>query len=363
MASAVGVASLVTVGGIALLQGSVPSLQILSLASTLGASSQTFAATATTGTMMIYERLQFSASPDLTAPTNAPAYKLKIPSNGGAELARLAGIFGVNGPIAASNGDDWAMTGSNQSTLWYQSSDGIGSWSFNALGTSPVTSVDGGVSSSTVPSDATVEADAQHLMGELGYDYTVGNPSSFSTQSITTTAAATFEKVVSYDVVVQGTPTDQTLQFAFDGSNDLVSASGPAFYVVSSTNYPLQAPLDAVATLNEQQARRFATHSGIAVQGAGATSPPDNGSPGSTGLTTPTAQVPPTVDATINAAALHLAAYRLADGTLWLVPEYLFTGDIDNAAGSTSPSSWNAIAVDPSYVHLSNPALGGITNY
>lgn len=363
MGSAVGAASLLTVGAIALIQGVVPGLQVLSLATTLSAGPTAFASANTVGVMRIAENFDFIASPGLasTAPSS-PAYELSTPTNGADELSRLAGIFGVTGPVASQGNGSWLVTGSDGSTLSYQSNGGLGTWSYEATGNSSVTSVTSQGRSSQAPSDATVEAVAQHVVGQLGYDYSIATPT-FSSDTITTTSnsgtnSTVNEAAANYVVVVNGIATDQSAVFAVDQNGELISASGPAFRVSAPVSYPLQSPAQAVATLNEQQSQHASSDSGV----SGSVGSGDS-SGASSAPTSSTQVAPPTLEVTVTGSDLTLAAYQLSDGTAWLVPTYSLTGEITSADGSTSSGEWSQVAVTPAYIHLDSGVSRGVINY
>lgn len=390
MAAAVAIASAGTVGAIALLQAAAPSLSVLVLAAASTGAQSPAAGTA----MMTYEEFQFTAGPNLgTGPSLGAAYRIQSPANGLDEAARISSIFGVSGTpqTLSGSGTDWTVTDPSGSTLAYQVYGGVASWNFNSsssIASSAVTSGPPAVaappSSVAVPPTSTLENDARHYMKELGYGYTLTDPT-FSTQSITTgttsdTSSTTMsEETVSYVVAVDGTPTSQAVQFTVDAANTLVDASGPAFSVDSSTNYPLRRPVDGVAALNAEQQQRFAPSNGTAVtpdtSNGGSVSPPGAATPatgsaapgspaGPTTTTTPTPPPgPPIVDVTLNGVTVTLGAYQLDNGTVYLVPMYSYSGEATGPDGNTYTGSWSAIAVDPAYVHFNPASAGGVINY
>ena len=63
---------------------------------------------------------------------------------------------------------------------------------------------------------------------------------------------------------------------------------------------------------------------------------------------------------TLSRVHLSLATYQLADGSTWLIPEYVFSGtetDVTQTAGS---GPWFVIAVDPRYVTVSTALPTGV---
>jgi hypothetical protein len=393
MASAVAVTSLVMAGAITTLQAVGPSLPVLELSAATHGS----VAAPAGSMMMIYEKLHFTAGPDLgSAPSLATAYQLRTPPDGNVEAARLALIFGVTGTPQNVNGDgtDWTVTDRAGDTLVYQSYGGASKWYYNSassISSSSVTSgpptpdssglVAGQGAAGPVPAQSTVASDAEVYFKMLNYGYSLASPS-FSTQAaytdLNSTSATINEETANYGVAIDGTTTDQSVQFTVDGSNTLVQASGPAFSVASSTNYPLQSPVDGVASLNTQQQNGFAPATGTVKQegtnGGGFVNPPATTAPtttdtglsdGSSGPSTTTTipSGPPLVTVVLNDVTVMLGTYQLQDGSAWLIPVYQYTGTATNADGSSYPGSWSTVAVDPAYVHLDEAVPRGIVNY
>jgi hypothetical protein len=345
--------------------------------------------------MRIYEKFSFTAGPDLSAsPSLGAAYALQSPAKPSAEAARLASVFNVSGTPQDVNGDgtDWNVTDSAGNTLDYEFYGGVANWYFNAATPSATSSVaptppatgtsssSGSDPSGPVPSTATLEKDAQGYLQQLGYGYTLSDPS-FSTSTTSTgptsdpTLNTVNEETVDYTVSVDGTATDQTAQFTVDGSNNLINASGPSFNVASSTNYPLQSPVDGVAVLNADQQQQFGPVNGttvIPVPSSGAVSPLGTsastttpGSPAGTSDSTTTTPPlsPPIVNVVLNDVTVSLGTYQLDDGTVYLVPVYSYDGVATSADGTTYTSTWSTIAVSPSYVHFSTARSGGVIAY
>jgi hypothetical protein len=247
-----------------------------------------------------------------------------------------------------------------------------------------------------VPNHATLEADAQGYLHQLGYGYSVGSPQfSSETGNATSAGGAVTTAIdwgtVSYSVVVDAMTTNQTVQFTIDSNNQVVSASGPAFNVASTFRYPLQSPVAGVTALNAQQQSYFAgsgTSKGVASGGdtvapqssgssSGTPTPISDPSGSSTGASTPpgppdtavttptdapTSSGPPIVDVTLDSVSVSLGSYMLSDGSVWLLPVYNYTGNVPSTDGTASPGSWSTIAVDPAYVKLSDAPDGPI-NY
>jgi len=348
--------AMVTAGGVAMFQGAGTGLPILAIQSTSGAHSLKRASLPTMGAMQIYEEFNFTAGPALTAttPTNS-SYELQIPSSGSNEAVRVAKIFGVSGSPVNTSADrvDWTVTGPSGSSLDYANS-WVPEWSYAA---SPATmSTD--FLPSDLPSQSTLAKDVQSYLAKLGYDYTLSAPSFGTTTSTsnTTTPGSTSTADVTYSVAVDGMSTDQYVSFSVDANNNVVNASGPAFSVGSSLVYPLRSLAAGVAALNVEQQSRYPATSPQASPPTGT----DLNAGGTNTSTTPSG--PPIVDVTLNADSLSLETYQLTDGSLWLLPVYDYTGVETKLDGSTSSGTWYELAVDPSYVRVTNSTTSGGTH-
>lgn len=340
--------ALVTAGSLAIVQGAGTALPVLALKSPSAAQTFKGAVHSAAGAMQVYERFDFTAGSGLGAavPTNL-SYELKIPSSPASEAARVASIFGVSGAPVNASGDglDWTVTGSSGHALDYASA-GIPQWTFS---TTSLTS-----STGYFPSRTTLAADVQRYLTRLGYGYTLSAPSfgtttSSATSSATSAPGSTSTEDVTYSVDVDGSSTDQYVSFSVDANNNVVSASGPAFSVATTSNYPLQSPAAGVDALNVEQQGRFP-----------ATSPATSAG----GSTNTTPSGPPVVNVILDADTITLETYQLTDGSLWLLPVYDYSGTSVGVDGSLSTGTWYELAVDPSYVHVSGPGSSrGVVNY
>jgi hypothetical protein len=331
MAGAVTMASLVTVGGIAVLQSTAPGLPLLALASagshkSISASLAHDFSTA----KRINEEFAFTPGPGFTSSaTTASAYRLQVPSSASAEVTRITSILGVTG------------TSSPFVSVSYESS-GVPQWSYSNDSTVAPPS------RSSLTTFASIEANVQKYLVQLGYGYTATNPLRSNSMN---------QKNVSYRVVVDGIMTDQNVRFTFDSNNVLTYASGPAFYIDSAISYPLQSHVAGVDVLNDQQRNYFAPRGGSALG--------PNASASTTSLTPTSASSssrtgPPIVGVTLDSVTTTLQSVTLINGSVWLVPDFVYTGMIKNADGSTTSGTWTTIAIDPSFVKLS-VAKGPIT--
>jgi hypothetical protein len=391
MASAVTMAAVLTVGGIAVLEGAGPALQVLTLSAAKASSPHapsSFGAAAVPkgGMMRIYEEFDFSAGSSLSSTAgSAPSYELALPASASSEAARLATIFNVDGTPADTNGDgsDWTVTDAAGDTLDYENYGGVPQWYFNSApsNASSITTTDG--TTAAMPSTAAIEADLQGYLTQLGYGYAVTDPQ-YSSQTITASSpgqpdVTTNEETASYSVTIDGVLTDQTVDITIDSNNNVIEADGPAFSLMPPVNYPLQSPTAGVSVLEAQQQAEFApVSSGTSDQGgnaaplssgsaAGAPSTPPGTDTSNTtttdpgnGTTTTAPSGPPIVNVTLDAVSTSLSSYTLTDGSVWMLPRYTYTGTVTNSDGSTYTGTWTTLAVDPTYVQLPISSSGGI---
>jgi len=392
MAGAVTMAAVLTVGGIAVLEGAGPALQVLTLSAAKAAGPHTpsalgAAAVPKNDFMRLYEEFDFSAGSSLaTTPGTQPSYELALPASASSEAARLATIFNVTGtPVDTNNdGSDWTVTDTAGDTLDYENYGGVPQWYYNnAPSNAPsITTTDG--TTVAMPSDSAIDADLQGYLTQLGYDYTVTNPQ-YSSETVTASTpgqadVTTNEETANYSVTIDGVLTDQTVDITIDSNNNLIEADGPAFSLMPSVNYPLQSPAAGVSVLEAQQQAEFAPTSGgtsdqgggVAPLSSGTDATPPSTSPGSDptdttttdpgdGSTTTTPSGPPIVDVTLDSVSTSLSSYTLTDGSVWMLPLYTYTGTVTNSDGSSYTGTWSTLAVDPSYVQLPVSSTGGRT--
>jgi hypothetical protein len=253
----------------------------------------------------------------------------------------VASIFGVSGtPHGGSS--DWTVTSPSGAALDYETT-AIPQWYYSSRTPAVAPATASSSTTATMPSHATLAADAQGYLAQLAYGYGVSAPD-YSTSTTSTTAAngtqsSQSQEEVSYVVTVNGLATDQSVSFSVDAKNNLVYAQGPAFHVEPGTNYPLQSPVNGVSTLNATERATFPTSAGTSAQG------------------------PPIVHATVNSASLSLATYQLKDGTTWLLPLYTYSGSVTQSNGTTSSGTWSELALEPSYVQISPSVARGVVNY
>jgi hypothetical protein len=379
MAGSVALAAALTVGGIAALEGAAPSLAVFALATQVRSPQHPSAGTASPHNfgnsqalpMRIFEQFDFSAGPDLSANAGSgAAYELQRPSSASDEAARIAAIFSVAGtPVDSSNdGRDITVTAASGNYVEYQTYDTVPQWSYSVAtpsgGNSFYTS-DG--ATVAMPSHATVEGDVQKYLGQLNFGFQVSDPQ-FSTSNTVMSSqgqatVTTNDEQANYSVAVDGQMTDQYFEFTVDQNNDVVSASGPALTVMPAVSYPLQSPAAGVSVLEAQQQSEFAgSGSSGQLGGTESSTPPGSSSnspatPDSSDTTTTTI---PIVAVTLDTESVSYQTYRLTDGSVWMLPIYNYTGNVSPTVGSPYTGTWSVIAVDPTYIQVSNASSGGI---
>jgi hypothetical protein len=367
--AAVASSSATTVGLVALF-GSFGSLPVL----TLGAApaSQT---PKVDGAMVIYARYQFLADSSLSVgDISAAAYQVVNPTDGEAEVKALAQHFGMRENVDVAKVDgNWTATDTHGANVTYGAS-GMGSFWYNSTSMA-VTSCVGAVASLCPPqnfqggvmtdptstvSDQQVTMDAQQLITATGMAYTLTNPTFSVTSDITSSLNGSSTepiysvKTANFTVAIDGVATDQSVSVTVNSDNVILSMSGPDFGIASSTKYPLRSPSDGVAALNAAEDQGWGTNVGDAAAGG----LPSSGD--TTPSTTSETVGPPIRVVTLSRVHLSLATYQLADGSTWLIPEYVFSGtetDVTQTAGS---GPWFVIAVDPRYVTVSTALPTGV---
>lgn len=338
VAGAVAASVVVIVAAIAALQGAGSNLAILSISSSSASGTHAVAQAPVaygSSARPISQVFRLSVGPTLSgnAPSS-PSYRLVIPASPAGEAARVAAIFAV-GPSAAgvvASGTSWTVTSPSGRALNYQS-QGLPHWYFSA--TTPKTSsatVSGRVPG-PLPTHEVLASDVRGFLAKLGYGYHLTSPDFFTSTTRATNQHATSVRTESvvYTVAVGEVATNESLDFSVNATNHVVYASGPAFRVAATVDYPLQSPRAGVEAL-------------IAAQRSALTKV---ASPSGSAATTPR-----TVRVTVDAATLTLAAYQLTGGTWWLLPYYQYS-DVVTTKGVTAASGpWSALAVDPHYARL-----------
>jgi hypothetical protein len=311
-----------------------PSLSALAIQRALTAPSESFA---TALPMKATEDVRVSAGPGISsrAPSIA-SHRLAPPAHARFESARLAAVFGVVGTPRARADENWTVTSASGAVLNYDDL-GVPQWYYSSTSPKVAPAEESGSVAVAMPSHAVVESDVHHYLSELDVNYSLGSPSfSNATTSTTTTNGApltVYSETASYSVLVDGTATGQSLSFTVDPTNSLLYAEGPAFRVEPGVDYPLLSPRAGVKALEASEGH---------LSGASASAP----------VTT----------ALVSGEKVSFAAYRLKNGTLWLLPIYTFSGSITPAQGSAAARTWSQLAIDPTYLAGSSATAEGVSN-
>ena len=62
---------------------------------------------------------------------------------------------------------------------------------------------------------------------------------------------------------------------------------------------------------------------------------------------------PPVIKVLITSATVQLSTQQMTNGSVWLIPMYVYNGKATNQDGTTMESTWSTIAVDPAYLKIS----------
>lgn len=316
VAGGVVVAGAITAGALALVAGS-PSLSVLAVQSAYHSvpaqPGSTFAAAANM-------RVSFVAGATLgTQTSSSPVYELGIPGSSASTARHIAKVLGDTGTLRHS-GSNWVVTSHSGASLDYQAS-AVPQWFYSSTTyrVAPATKSD--VASVPMPSHAILIADASGYVTKLGFTYGLASPEfSSSTVSITNASGAPAEQsqeMATFVVTLGARATDQTLSITVGSKNQLILAQGPAFRVRASLTYPLVSARGGVKSLSSAEK---------ALSGAGSSVPIDH--------------------VVLVHATLSLGAFRLRDGSTWLLPIYTYS------SRSKKATTWSEIAVAPTYVHL-----------
>ena len=277
LAGAAGLAALLTAAGTAVI-GTAPSLPALALGGGVVEAPVVAAAgvaRSVPSPLTTTARWRLRADGLGPGPSLATAYEVAVPGPNLATTIALGTAFGVVGSIGGYNGTSFVETGIGGSRLTYDASLPVATWSYSA-GTAAHLSV----------------ADLARLIGARHWGYAVDLP--------TTSGSA--------PVLVEGQTSQLRVELTVHDGR-VSAASGPAFLVVATRDYPLSSPARALR---------------------GALSDPS-----------PT---PPTSVA-VRGADVTLAPYT-ASGAGWLLPAYRYRGLTANG------TTWRgtAVAVAPRYL-------------
>lgn len=230
-----------------------PTLPVLAFAAprpaTLYAAAKT--ATPSVGTVMRRRPLAMPVTGALgPAPSLAAAYRVTLPGTSLRVVERLAGSLGVVGSIGAYNGTVFSETSRAGARVVYDTSSGLATWRYQS-GTTPGLTV----------------AELEQAIADEHWAYRVAVASRGGAAAVVVDGSVTALRVTT--TVRRG---------------HVVDASGPAFRVAASVNYPLRSPTGALAGLTSVAPTRATSYS------------------------------------------LSWSAYTLSDSTIWLLPTFVFRG-------------------------------------
>ena len=355
-AGAVVTSALLTTGAIATFSNG-PSFAVLAITGTHNVPTPLSSAPPFSSAMQTLEEFNFSAGSGLSATTpSSPSYALQIPSSASSEASRVATIFGVNGR-AVNSGSDLIVRDAAGNTLVYRNV-GVPQWNFVSASSGAVKNSEA-AALSVLPDHSAVDALVKTYVSKLGYGFSLSTPTFGTSTSGTLNPDGSVKTSVgvidvNYTVLINSVNTDQSISFSVDSNDEVVAASGPAFTLGSPQNYPLESPQAGISALNTVQVSKFPNNATASTTQTSAN--------GSSAAAPTVPSIPPIVDVTLNSLSLSLKTYQLADGSTWLLPVYSYAGEAANSYGTSSSSTWNELAIDPSYVSVSAASPSGVTH-
>lgn len=350
-------ASALTTAGIAALTTAAPRLPMLALsetASTVANASDVMPSTGkmSSGAMLPYYASDYSFhDADLPALTSSAAVWSLHSSVTAQDVARLAAALGVRGtPVKTSNSDGtvtFDVTDSDRGsvTVTVTSDNSLANWFFSSTSTGVVSSI----GNTTNPADSAQYREwGQRVIAALRDGWTYGTPEVYAYDDVDQMRAGAS---VNYRVTLEGLATDLGLYLSFDGSGDLLSASGQLGEARRVGVYPLVGSRDGVRLLQQQNDAAVDV-----VNTAEAT--PQSGLGGSTsgsdGDLAP--DVSPRVqkfDVQLTSVTIELWSARV-NGGQYLVPHYVYSGTVSDASDAEVgwSSTWPLVAVSEKYITI-----------
>lgn len=362
-------AALLTGAGVTALGLAGPSLAVLDFAA---AHPTNGVAPSATGykAMPLLRNWTFIAGASLsTQPGSGTVYSLGPADTGAAPLSEAASALGLDiGTPTTTDGSTYASTSAGY-TSWLSVSSGYSAWGI--LSTSPAATP----GSDTVSSTPTTAFDARAVTDATALGAQVGAPSDAALGPDPSGPV-----VVSLPLLVGGLPTPFTYDFEFASDGTLLGADGVSVATTAMGDYPLLSPAAGVSQIaaqlylvapgvSEGFTAPFATVGGTSSSAPPPQNPPaDSAGSSAPSVTAPSTVAPPptepttipsgdattstipAVPVTITSATEAYGVFPMTDGSTLLLPVYDYTG--------TDPSgdslSFRVVAVDPSYLDLSN---------
>jgi hypothetical protein len=278
------------------------------------------------------------------APGQAPVYKVSgatDPNGLTIDLAKAVGIYDPSVAIKVSVGYggipvQWYEYVTDSGTISVTASEnGATSWYFSSP--SPVSSSDA-LNVNTVTKNELARWSNAVIDG-FRLDMTFGdaNYSIYGDQGS-----------VNYPVLVDGVTTDISVSLSFDSNGTLLWANGSVATFDRVGTYPLISERDGVDNLASDT-----PVIGIDRIAGGVASSSAVPLPGGSDLSSDAVAAPPVIQVLITAAAIQLCTQQMTDGSVWLIPTYMYSGTATNPDGTTMESTWSTIAVDPTYLKIS----------
>ncbi|NNN00768.1 MAG: hypothetical protein HKL86_02925 [Acidimicrobiaceae bacterium] len=331
IASAVALASVLSVSAIAALQSAGPGLAVLTFGSSTPVA---FANSASISAMKTSRAMSFVAGPALgSSAANATAFRLDVASNAAKEASRIATVFAVHGsPTEQLNSrGTWSVYGRSGAVVTFHGSSVPPRWTYSNGSSAPIFNR---TTPASAPSSVTLTHSLRNFIAtssryvdrlRLGYEIGRARIAWTSNPNLAATAPGPLNRqVITFAVKVGGVATDQSVTFMFDASGRLLWSSGPDFGVTNSVSYPLVSPIGAVGALNAQQ-----PPAGSAIRDAQS-------------------------KVTLMSNALTLRTFHLANGTDWMLPTYVFSQIM---GGPTT--RWWIVAIQPRFLRARSASLSG----
>lgn len=173
---------------------------------------------------------------------------------------------------------------------------------------------------------------AKSFIASRGLSYTLGSPHLETGWPSPTYDGCGAMELMSQQILIDGVPTDQSVSFDFNSSGHVVDAYVPVFTVGQQANYPLVSEAAAATSLVQSTAYLSDPGSGNGVPTTG----PDSH----------------LMVIHLHSATVALRTFVTADGSIWFLPVYDFTGDGSLPIMTPNPYPWagNVLAASPSAV-------------
>jgi hypothetical protein len=284
------------------------------------------------------------------------AYELATPADGAGFISRVASTFGVKGSPRGRNGTRpyWVVGSFPNPEVVFRMQGSLPTYQYSSGPCEVYTTVvqlgarlcpkhpgrpHGGELSQVNDNltKARMVALASRYVQDVGLGYKIGAPifsPRFTEPTYSVCRHACVFVSVSFPVVIHGDQTPAGFGITFDQRGTVISASGSAYRILPYKSYPLLSEVGGVSAIN-------ATHP-FDAGGEFASSGRPHCSPKPCRFRRVSA-LPP-VHVTLDSVSEYYDAYVLHDGTLVLLPVYLYT----QSSGNVYPPTFSMLAVNPS---------------